>query len=146
VTDQEITSKVIDCVAKSLALSPDVIQPDSKVIAELGADSLDFMDMIFALEQSFGIRLQKENFNLVSRLGLEQAEAVTPEGDLTSEARNRLRHWFSNIPMDGALRPADLSQYFTIQTFTVIVRDMLAAKSQAAAAGQGEAAAAAPPM
>jgi acyl carrier protein len=67
--DQEITTKVIECVAKSLALSGSAIHAESKVIAELGADSLDFMDMIFALEQTFGIRLQKENFNLVAKIG-----------------------------------------------------------------------------
>lgn len=143
--DQEIATKVIECVAKSLALSADVIHYDTKVMAELGADSLDFMDMIFALEQVFGLRLQKENFNLVSRLGMEQSEALTPEGNLTPAARGKLQHWFSDIPMDGALKPSDLSQYFTIHTFTVIVSDLLEAKRLASAEDQGEAAAAAPP-
>jgi hypothetical protein len=77
---------------------------------------------------------------------MEQSEAVTPEGNLTAEARTRLRHWFDNIPMEGPLKPADLSEYFTIQTFTVIVRDMLEAKLLETSAGQGEAAAAAPPV
>src|SRR6185436_1762908 len=97
----------------------------SKVMAELGADSLDFMDIIFALERSFGIRLQKENFNLVARLGMEQSAVQTPEGNLTPIAREKLQHWFSGIPMEGALKPSDLSRYFTIQTFIVIVRDLL---------------------
>ena len=131
---EAITTKIIECVAKSLAISSDSIRHDTRVIAELGADSLDFMDIIFALEQSFGIRLQKENFNLVARLGMEQNEAVTPEGSLTDAARNKLQHWFANIPMEGLLKPSDLSQYFTIQTFTVIVNDMLEAKRSADAA------------
>ena len=81
--DEAIETKVIECVAASLALTPGVIQRGTKVIGELGADSLDFMDIIFALERAFGIRLQKENFNLVARLGMDQSEAQTPEGNLT---------------------------------------------------------------
>ena len=132
--DEAIETKVIECVAASLALTPGVIQRDTKVIGELGADSLDFMDIIFALERAFGIRLQKENFNLVARLGMEQSEAQTPEGNLTPIARQKLQHWFSDIPMDGALKPSDLSRYFTIQTFTVIVRDLLETQGDAAPA------------
>ena len=132
--DETIETKVIECVASSLALTPDVIQRDTKVIGELGADSLDFMDIIFALERSFGVRLQNENFNLVARLGMEQSEAQTPEGNLTPIARQKLQHWFSDIPMDGALKPSDLSRYFTIQTFTVIVRDLLETRGDAAPA------------
>ena len=61
-------------------------------------------------------------------------EAQTPEGNLTPIARQKLQHWFSDIPMDGPLKPSDLSRYFTIQTFTVIVRDLLETRGDAAPA------------
>jgi hypothetical protein len=91
----------------------------------------DFMGLF--LRERHGVR-PKENFNLVARLGMEQSEAQTPEGNLTPIARQKLQHWFSDIPMDGALRPSDLSRYFTIQTFTVIVRDLLETRGDAAPA------------
>ena len=49
--------KVRDMLAKQLNLSPDKIKPESDVVKDLGADSLDVVELMMALEDEYGITL-----------------------------------------------------------------------------------------
>jgi acyl carrier protein len=44
-------------LADICSLAPDTITPDSNVFRDLGVDSLDFLDAIFAVDKAFGIKL-----------------------------------------------------------------------------------------
>lgn len=49
--------KVCNMLAEQLDISADTITPQSEVVKDLGADSLDVMELMMALEDEYGITL-----------------------------------------------------------------------------------------
>lgn len=53
--------KVRDLLAKQLNLSPDKIALGSDVVKDLGADSLDVVELLITLEDDYGISIPEED-------------------------------------------------------------------------------------
>ncbi|MGC8719641.1 MAG: acyl carrier protein [Thermodesulforhabdaceae bacterium] len=56
-----IKEKVIDIIADKLGIERETITPEAHVIDDLGADSLDVVEMIMALEEAFDIEIPDED-------------------------------------------------------------------------------------
>ena len=54
----EIQNKVSKCIADSLMKPIELVTPKASIMYDLGADSLDLLDIIFALEKEFGVQLK----------------------------------------------------------------------------------------
>ena len=52
--------RVADIIAETSGLPREQITPDSHVIDDLGIDSLDFLDIVFAVDKEFGIKVPVE--------------------------------------------------------------------------------------
>ncbi len=57
----EILDKVKDMVANHLGKSEDEITPDSSFIEDLGADSLDLVELIMSMEDEFSLEISDED-------------------------------------------------------------------------------------
>jgi len=57
----DIQEKVIDIVVEELALSPDEVTSDAQFIEDLGADSLDVVELVMAFEEEFEIEIPDED-------------------------------------------------------------------------------------
>ena len=55
--DQVMYEKVCKMLAEQLDISADTITPQSEVVKDLGADSLDVVELMMALEDEYGITL-----------------------------------------------------------------------------------------
>lgn len=66
----EIAEKVTKIVVEQLGVSEDQVTPEAKFIEDLGADSLDQVELVMALEEEFG-----------SDIPDEAAEQLTTVGD-----------------------------------------------------------------
>lgn len=44
-----------EVVVEQLSVNPDEVKPDAKFVEDLGADSLDVVELIMALEEKFGV-------------------------------------------------------------------------------------------
>ncbi len=55
-----VFEKVRDILAEQLDLDPDSIQMDSRLLDDLGADSLDVVDLVMAIEDEFSIEVSDE--------------------------------------------------------------------------------------
>ena len=53
--------KVRDMLAKQLNLSADQIKPESDVVKDLGADSLDVVELLISLEDDYGISIPEDD-------------------------------------------------------------------------------------
>ncbi|MGH7864612.1 MAG: acyl carrier protein [Candidatus Binataceae bacterium] len=56
-----IATKIREKIAEQLGVSADEVTPDSSFIEDLGADSLDIVEMVMALEEEFGIEISDED-------------------------------------------------------------------------------------
>lgn len=53
-------AKVVDIIANQLGVEKDVITPQAHVVDDLGADSLDVVELIMALEEAFDLEIPDE--------------------------------------------------------------------------------------
>ena len=56
----DIYSRVVDIIAAQLQIDPDTITENSTIIEDLGADSLDVVEMLMTFEEQFNISVPDE--------------------------------------------------------------------------------------
>ena len=52
-----IFDEVRDVVVEQLSVAPDAVKLESKIIEDLGADSLDVVELVMALEEKFEVEI-----------------------------------------------------------------------------------------
>lgn len=62
---QEILLKIKPIIAEQLDIAEDKIQPTSNITDDLGADSLDAVEIIMALEETFNIEIPDEDIDRI---------------------------------------------------------------------------------
>jgi acyl carrier protein len=58
--DSNISDKVRDIIVEQLGVNPEQVTPEAKFIEDLGADSLDTVELVMAFEEEFGIDVPDE--------------------------------------------------------------------------------------
>ena len=53
--------QIIDIISKQLKIEADKIAPETNIIEDLGADSLDVVELLMAVEESFGVSVPDED-------------------------------------------------------------------------------------
>jgi acyl carrier protein len=64
-----IADKVKEIVVQQLGVSPDQVTPEAKFIEDLGADSLDQVELVMALEEEFGADIPDEDAEKLTTVG-----------------------------------------------------------------------------
>lgn len=58
-TKEEIFSKVQEALVDALGVEDDEVTPEATLQDDLGAESIDFLDIVFRLEKSFDIKIER---------------------------------------------------------------------------------------
>ena len=58
-SDEEIFEKVQETLVDALGLDDDEVTPEATLIEDLGAESIDFLDIVFRLEKAFDIKIPR---------------------------------------------------------------------------------------
>ncbi len=64
-----VGEKVNDIISEQLGVKKDEIKPESSFIDDLGADSLDTVEVVMALEEEFGIEIPDEDAEKITTVG-----------------------------------------------------------------------------
>ena len=67
--DKPIDQRVKDIIVERLDVNPDQVTPDAKFIEDLGADSLDTVELVMALEENFGLDIPDEEAEKLQSVG-----------------------------------------------------------------------------
>jgi acyl carrier protein len=59
-TEQEIIEKTNRVFEEAFEIEPERLVPTAHIFTDLGLDSLDIVDLIVALQKSFGVRIRNE--------------------------------------------------------------------------------------
>jgi len=117
----EITRAIVaGCLARDLA----EVRPQSRLITDMGADSLDFIDLIFTLEKRFGVRLRENDLSMMSRSDASGPEASSNAEFLTPEDVSRLLPWLPELataPDLSRVRPAQVWPLITVEALWRLV-------------------------
>jgi acyl carrier protein len=101
-TQEEIYRKVQSVLVDALGVDDDEITPNSRLKQDLGAESIDFLDIVFRLEKAFGIKIPRDELvpesvltnpqyvqnGRVTPTGLEELKRRMPFNDLTEFQKN----------------------------------------------------------
>jgi acyl carrier protein len=88
-TQQEINKRVNSVVASALGLEDDEIKATSHLINDLGAESIDFLDITFRLEREFDIKIQREE--LFPETVFRENPEYIKDGTITNEGIKKLK-------------------------------------------------------
>jgi acyl carrier protein len=58
--DKSIEEKVKDIIVEQLGVNPEQVTPQASFIEDLGADSLDIVELVMAFEEEFGVEVPDE--------------------------------------------------------------------------------------
>jgi acyl carrier protein len=76
-------AKVSEVLIDALGVEDDEVTPEATMIGDLGAESIDFLDIVFKLEQAFGISIDREELfpdDILTSSEFLKDGKVTPEG------------------------------------------------------------------
>jgi acyl carrier protein len=68
-TREEILTKVKGVVSEKLNVGEDQVTADAKFVEDLGADSLDQVELIMALEDEFELKIPEEEAEKLTTIG-----------------------------------------------------------------------------
>ena len=66
--EKSIEQKVKEIIVEQLGVNADQVTPDAKFIEDLGADSLDTVELVMALEEEFGMEIPDEEAEKITTL------------------------------------------------------------------------------
>lgn len=126
-TRDEVLKKVSAVLVEALAVDEDEITPQASLTRDLGAESIDFLDIVFRLEQAFGFKVaQGELFpdNVQQDPKFVRDGRVTPEG--IAALKQRLPHAdFTRLEKDPQV--SRVAEIFTVEAIVRFVEKKLAA-------------------
>ena len=117
-SSEEIFAKVQTALVDALGVDEDEVTPQATMVGDLGAESIDFLDIVFRLEKAFGIKISRGE--LFPEDVLSSSEYVV-DGKVTEHGIKTLK---ARMPF------ADLSKFEqnpSVQNFgnTLTVEDMV---------------------
>lgn len=93
-SDEEIFDTVRETLVDALGVDDDEVTPDATLIGDLGAESIDFLDIVFRLEKNFDIKIPRGELfpeNLAAAdSGFTENGKVTPGG--IAQLREKMPH------------------------------------------------------
>src|SRR5471032_2559271 len=108
---EEVYKKVQGVLVDALGVDDDEVTPKATLVGDLGAESIDFLDIVFRLEKAFNIKIERGELfpediltnaeyvkdGKVSPAGLAQLKKRMPFADLTKFEANPVVQDFSNL-------------------------------------------------
>lgn len=131
-SNEEIWAKVVDAFCEALGLDEDEVERDALVIDDLGAESLDFLDIAFRLERAFGIKIPRGEVQRNAEEGSD--EAFEDDGKLTAAGAVALRAAMPEVDpskIDAGFPVRDIPRLFTVETFSNLVTKLVREKEAA---------------
>lgn len=125
-TSEEVFEKVRETLVDALGVDDDEVTPQATLIGDLGAESIDFLDIVFRLEKNFDIKIPRGELfpeNLTSaESGFVANGVVTPSG--IDELRKRMPHAdIETFAQDPKLE--NIQELFTVEMICKFLQSKL---------------------
>lgn len=126
ISDEEIFEKVKETLVDALGVDDDEVTPDATLTGDLGAESIDFLDIVFRLEKTFEIKIPRGELfpdNILNNPEFVQNGKLTDTG--LTKLKERMPHAdFSNFEQDPDINK--MAELFKVQTIVNYVKTKVA--------------------
>jgi acyl carrier protein len=121
----EVYKKVKTCMVEALGVDEEEIKPEARIMDDLGAESIDFLDIVFRLEKAFGIKIPRGGLfpdNILTNSTFVKDGKVTAQG--LEELRKRMP--YANLAaFEKDPRVSSFSSLFTVDLINRYVANVL---------------------
>ncbi len=127
-TRDDIFAKVKNVLVEALAVDEDEVTPQASLVKDLGAESIDFLDIVFQLEKAFGFKIAKGE---LFPENVTQDPKFVKDGKVTAEGIATLKARLPHVDFSGFEKNPELTKVghiFTVDTLVRFVEGKLAAK------------------
>jgi acyl carrier protein len=124
----EIQSAVQEAVVGALGVGEDEATPDATLMDDLGAESIDLLDILFRIERSTGVKIQASDLGEYIQGGIPDDEFGDEAGIVSEKGIEQLKKVMPQIDADelrGKLEAEKVITLFTVGNLA----DMVAARS-----------------
>jgi acyl carrier protein len=131
-TKEEIGGAVKEALVGALGVEEDEITPEATLLGELGAESIDLLDILFRLERKLGVKIQAADLAAHVQGGIPDDRFGDTSGKITAEGLAQLKKVMPQIDTDalsGKLEAEKVMSLFTVDNLTEMVAQKVAAKS-----------------
>lgn len=115
--------KVREIIADVLVIDEEEVSLNSRLIGDLGAESIDFLDLVFQLEKEFKIKIPRGQLEKNARGDLAEDE-FEQGGVLTAQGLHALKNYLSEVPAEqfkASMKVNEIPMLFTVETFCKLV-------------------------
>lgn len=113
-SSEEVFGKVQAALMDALGVDEDEVTPEATMVGDLGAESIDFLDIVFKLEKAFGINIPREELfpdDILTNAEYVKDGKVTPQG--IAELKSRLP-WADLSRFESNPRVQDFGNLLTV--------------------------------
>ena len=118
-TKDEVFSKVSYCLVEALGVDEEEVQPEATLTGDLGAESIDFLDIVFRLEKSFNIKIPRGG--LFPENILSNPEFVK-DGRVTQQGLEELRKTMPHLDIDSFAKDPNVNNFADLFTVDMLVK------------------------
>jgi len=126
-TDNEVFTKVQAALVDALGVDDDEVTPEATMVGDLGAESIDFLDIVFKLEKAFGIKVPREELfpeDILTNASYVKEGKITETG--ISELKARMP-WANLSKFEANPRVQDFGDVLTVGDLCRYVQTKLSA-------------------
>lgn len=123
--ENELFGKIQDTLSQALGVEKDDIRLESSLVRDLGAESIDFIDIIFRLEKTFDIKIPSGD---LFPANIMTDERFVSQGRVTPAGLQELKAKIPYMDVDAFSRDpqiAKLGDYFTVLMVMSYIKDRL---------------------
>ncbi|MFA6135084.1 MAG: acyl carrier protein [Phycisphaerae bacterium] len=125
-TEDEVFEKVKETLVDALGVDDDEVKPDATLTGDLGAESIDFLDIVFRLEKTFNIKIPRGELfpdNILNNPEFVKDGKLTPTG--LAQLKERMAHAdFTQFEKDPDI--SKMAELFKVQTIVNYVKTKVA--------------------
>jgi acyl carrier protein len=128
---EHVYPKVREIITDVLVIDEDDVSLTSRLIGDLGAESIDFLDLVFQLEKEFSIKIPRGQLEKNARGDLAEHE-FEKNGVLTTAGLAALKNYLSEVPeaqFKANMKVNEIPMLFTVETFCKLVVSAVEAQS-----------------
>jgi acyl carrier protein len=119
ISRDEIVQKVQEVLIDALGVDDDEVTSEATLMGDLGAESIDFLDIVFRLEKTFDIKIPREELFPAESM-LSDPDYVSG-GKLTEKGLDELRVKLPHTDLSGFEKDPDINKLADIFTVNAIV-------------------------
>ena len=130
--EKEIFQKLVPLVQEITGAKQDKIQMQSNLMEDLGAESIDLLDLSFLIEETFGVTIEADEFERQASQYIPQGQ-YEQDGFLTPEAIEQLKKTLPEVPPEKfhpGLKKIELPSVLNVAVFVHIIQRKLSGKQQ----------------